>query len=274
MIKKIIQLADIHIPNTCERRPYDEMLLSFLKQLYTNEIEGNDPDTIRIVICGDVFENKVRTSNEAKSMFHTLLSYCNEMCLTYIIAGNHDMLEHNHDRMDSINPTFEIEGALSNVVYLDKFLDFKSGYVTDENVVFALYSMHDHFASPNVEHSQFPDHRLIGLYHGEIVGATSDVGRVFTDGINTDLFSELDCVMAGHIHKYQTIKKNGVPIVYASSLFQQNAGENTTGHGYVVWNLDDMSYNHVEVDNNYKIYKFKITDYDAFTNDVEDLINL
>lgn len=274
MVKKIIQIADVHIPNSEEKIPYSKMLMSFLKQLYKNEIEGNDTDTIRIAICGDTFENKVRTTNEAKAMFHTLLNYCNQMCKTVIIAGNHDMLENNHDRMDSITPTFEIEGAYENVFFLDKILEYKSGYVEDDNIVWNLYSMYDNFAPTNLEHSQYPDHKVIGLYHGDVSGAVTDVGRVCEDGIDTRLFGECDCVMAGHIHKYQTIKKEGIPIVYSGSVFQQNAGENTTGHGYVVWDIEDMSYAHKEVENDYRIFKFKATDYDAFTNDVEDLINL
>ena len=274
MIKKIIQIADLHIPNDLKKRPYDKMLESFLKQLYVNEIKDQNPEEIRIVVCGDTFKNKIKTTNEAKAMFHMLLNYLNEMCRTYIFAGNHDMLENNHDRMDSINPTFEIEGVYENIVYLDKYLDFKSGYVEDDNVVFALYSMHDNFAPTNVEHDMYPDHKIVGLYHGDVKGAVTDVGRMTPDGIDTSLFSECDCVMAGHIHKFQELKKDGVPIVYAGSVFQQDESENTTGHGYVVWDVETMTYNHVEVENAYRIFKFKIDDYDAFNNDVEDLINL
>ena len=274
MIKKIIQIADLHIPNDLKKRPYDKMLESFLKQLYVNEIKDQNPEEIRIVVCGDTFKNKIKTTNEAKAMFHMLLNYLNEMCRTYIFAGNHDMLENNHDRMDSINPTFEIEGVYENIVYLDKYLDFKSGYVEDDNVVFALYSMHDNFAPTNVEHDMYPDHKIVGLYHGDVKGAVTDVGRMTPDGIDTSLFSECDCVMAGHIHKFQELKKDGVPIVYAGSVFQQDESENTTGHGYVVWDMETMAYKHVEVENAYRIFKFKIDDYDAFNNDVEDLINL
>ena len=274
MVKKIIQIADLHIPNSNEKRPYDQMLESFLKQLYVNEIKDQNPEEIRIVVCGDTFKNKIKTTNEAKAMFHTLLNYLNEMCRTYIFAGNHDMLENNHDRMDSINPTFEIEGVYENIVYLDKYLDFKSGYVEDENIVFALYSMHDNFAPTNVEHDMYPDHKIVGLYHGDVKGAVTDVGRMTPDGIDTSLFSECDCVMAGHIHKFQDIERDGVHIVYASSLFQQNSGENTTGHGYIVWDVETLEYKHVEVENNYRIFKFRVQDYDTFANDNETLVNL
>lgn len=274
MIKKVVHLADLHIPNEISKRPYDKMLESFIKQIYKNEIEGNNPDEIRIVVCGDTFTNKIKTTNEAKAMFHMVLNYFNEFCRTYIIAGNHDMLENNHDRMDSINPTFEIEGVYDNIIYLDKYLDFKSGYVEDDNVIWTLFSMHDNFAPTNVEHKMYPNHRIIGLYHGDVKGAVTDIGLMRNDGIDTSLFSECDCVMAGHIHKFQELKKDGVPIVYSGSVFQKAEDENVTGHGYVVWNLEDMTYKHVEIDNDYRIFKFKINDYEAFNDDVETLINL
>ena len=64
-----------------------------------------------------------------------------------------------------------------------------------------------------------------------------------------------------------------MPIVYAGSLFQQDAGENITGHGYVVWNMEDMTHKLVEVENNYRIFKFKIKDFNAFNEDKEDILN-
>ena len=115
------------------------MLESFLRQLYNNEIKDQNTDEIRIVLCGDIFRGKIKATNEAKAMFHMMLNYLNEMCRTYVVAGNHDMLENNHDRMDSINPTFEIENVYENAIYLDKYLDFKSGYVEDDtNIIFNL----------------------------------------------------------------------------------------------------------------------------------------
>ena len=80
--------------------------------------------------------------------------------------------------------------------------------------------------------------------------------------------------MAGHIHKFQTIKKHGIPLVYAGSLFQCNQGENVSGHGFVVWDIDTMTYELHEVPNDYNTYKFSINSYDDVTLDEERLLNL
>ena len=275
MIKYIIHIADLHIPNSEENRPYMEMLKQGLAEVL-KETKKYNKDEVRIVVAGDIFHNKIKTSNEAKKMFHETLNYLNAIAKTIIIAGNHDMLENNHNRIDSISPTFDIKDVYPNIVYADKVLNYKSGYIKDDNVIWALYSIYDKFAKPNIEglKDEYPNHKIIGLYHGDIVGSVTEAGRVSENGINTDVFKECDFVLAGHIHKHQEIKKNGVPIVYAGSMFQQNSGENTTGHGFLIWNLQNNKYKLHEVTNRYKTYKFKIKSYEDVNEDLERLINL
>lgn len=271
----VFHIADLHIPNSEEERPYMEMIKQCLAELL-KESKKYEKDEIRIVVAGDIFHNKIKTSNEAKTMFHETLNYLNLIGKTIIIAGNHDMLENNHDRMDSISPTFDIKDVYPNITYADKVLDYKSGYIIDDNIIWVVYSMYDKFSRPNIDglKEKYPDSKIIGLYHGDVVGAVTEVGRMCDSGIDFKSFDCCDCVMAGHIHKHQEIKKNGIPIVYSGSVFQQNSGENTTGHGFVIWDIEKMKYKLHEVKNNYKTYKFKITSYEDIANDVEKLINL
>lgn len=277
MIETIIHAADLHIPNLEDKRPYTQMLKLFAAEV-RKLIKDKDPETVRIVLAGDIYHNKIKVTNEANVMFHTLLNYLNAMCKVIIFSGNHDMLENNLDRVDSLSSTFSIANVYENITYLDKALDYKSGFIVDDNIVWVLYSMHDRFRRPDVTaiRAKYPNHRIIGLYHGEISGATTDVGRMMDGGINTDDFKGCDCVMAGHIHRYQSLRKGGVPIVYASSLFQQDGSENVSGHGFVVWtnNKEGLTQTFHEVPNPYRIYRFKLTDYDDVKNNVERLMNL
>ena len=206
MIKKIFHLADIHIVNQLDKRPYDQMLKQAVAEIY-KEIKKYDKDEVRIVISGDIYHQKIKTSKEAEKMFHEMLNYLNAMCKTIVIAGNHDMLENNLDRMDALTPTFTIKGGYPNIIYADKELDYKSGYIVDDGVVWCIYSIFDMFKKPNFDglREQYPNHKFIGLYHGEVVGAVTDMGRMSESGIDTNDFKGLDCVMAGHIHKNQTL---------------------------------------------------------------------
>lgn len=281
MIRYIYHISDIHIPNSEDERPYSEMIKKFLAQLYSDiqklkEKENISEDNIRIVLAGDIFHQKVKTTNEAKEMFHIMLNFLNAIAKTIIYAGNHDLLENNRNKKDSLSPTFAINGVYENITFIDKELDYQSGIIEDDNIIWVLYSIFDKFKQPEMVglKKEYPNHKIIGLYHGNLPGATTDVGAIIDKGVNTDIFEECDCVMAGHIHKFQEIKSNGVPIVYAGSLFQQDCGENVTGHGYVLWDLEKMKYKHQEVLNDYRTYKFKLSSYEDVTNNEERLINL
>lgn len=275
MIKHIIQLADIHIPNSKDTRPFGEMLKRLAGEIMISMKEWSKDET-RIVIVGDIFEKKINTDNESRDLFHGFLNYLNAMCKVILVAGNHDMLENNQDRTDSITPTFQIKNAYPNVIYADKVLKYKSGYIKDNNIIWALYSIFDHYSKPNIEglKGQNPNDTIVGLYHGDVAGAVTDIGAMSQGGINTDDFNGCDCVMAGHIHKFQTLRKNGIPIVYAGSVFQKNAGENITGHGFVIWDMETMKYKLHEVKNENRIFKFEIETYDDVKNNEEKLINL
>lgn len=279
MIKKIFHLGDLHIPNTWDnKRPYDEMLEKALLRL-EEECQKYDKDEFRIVISGDIFCSKVKISTEANALFANVLTFLNNIGNTVIIAGNHDMLVNNKSRLDAITPHF-INEAYPNITYLDKVLDYQSGCVVDENIVWCLYSMFDDFKRPedidNIR-EQYPDAKLVALYHGDIVGAKTDVGRMCEDGLPFDSFSNCNCAMLGHIHKYQEVKKNGIPFVYSGSMLQQNFGENTTGHGFVVWDMESNptpTHKLIEVTNDYRMFKLVVSSYEDIDNDIEKLMNL
>lgn len=275
MIKKVIQISDIHIPNIEDDKPFSELIDELVKQILIS-LNGFSKDEVRIVLNGDIFDFKNKTSPEANSMFYKLLNYLDKIAKTIIIAGNHDMLENNKKRKDAISPVFEISNAYTNTYYIDKILNYKSGFIEDENIIWVLYSIWDKFYGVNIDEikKEHPNKKIIGLFHGEVIGSKNFNGRISESGIDSHKFIGCDVVMAGHIHKRQELKKNGVRIVYAGSLFQMNEGETITNHGFLNWNIEDMTYSCVDIKNEYSIYKFKISSYEDIYEDKERLINL
>ena len=154
-------------------------------------------------------------------------------------------------------------------------LNYQSGYVVDDNVNWCLYSIFDNFNKPNITEAkeENQDNKNIGLYHGMIVGSMLNNGNIVDCGVQGELFDGCDCVMAGDIHKQQELKRGDCIIVYPSSLIQQNYGETITQHGFVVWNVDDMSHEFIQIDNDYGMYKFEIKDAEDIDLDKEILIN-
>ena len=61
------------------------------------------------------------------------------------------MLENNKQRKDALSPIFEVEGAYKNIQYADKILNYKSGYIVDNNIIWALYSIWEKYQRPNID---------------------------------------------------------------------------------------------------------------------------
>ena len=183
------------------------------------------------------------------------------------------MLEGNKARTDTITGIFGA-AKFEHCSYLDEQLSYNSGCIIDDNVVWALYSIFDDFATPNLDSVRTsPDTRVIGLFHGTVIGATLNNGSVMDSGLTGDKFEGCDCVMAGHIHKRQVLKRGDVDIVYPGSLIQQTFGETISQHGFAVWNLEDMTYRFEDIDSDYALYDMEIENFDDLDNDKEKLIN-
>ena len=275
MVTHIIAIGDVHVRNFKrleETQEFLEKFVDFCKEFVSN----HNPEEVRIVVAGDLFDQKITVSNESKILVSWMLRRLNEIALTYLTCGNHDYLMNNSSRVCSLTPVITMS-EFDNCKYLDYELGYASGIYEDDNIAWCLYSTFDDFAKPEVEiyKKQNPDKALIGLIHADINGAKTDIGRTTDKGLNTSHFKGLDFVIAGHIHKRQEIKKNGVKIVYCGSLIQQNMGENLTGHGGVIWDVQSKKWEPFDLDRGeYGFYKFVIDTPDDIDNDIEKLINL
>ena len=275
MVKYVIAISDVHVRNFKRLEETQEFLEKFV-QYCRDFVSSHNKDEVRIIIAGDLFDQKITVSNESKILVSWMLRRLNEIALTYVICGNHDYLMNNSSRVCSLTPIFTMS-EFDNCKYLDYELGYASGIYEDENIAWCLYSTFDDFTKPEVEiyKSQNPDKTLIGLIHADINGAKTDVGRVTDKGIDAEYFNGVDFVIAGHIHKRQEIKKNGVKIVYCGSLMQQNMGENLSGHGGVIWNIEENTWNSFDLDRGeYGYYKFVIDNFDDIENNQEKILNL
>ena len=277
MISKIIGCADIHIKNVEDIDVLGESLDLFVEDVKKiSEEESKKGNEVRVVIAGDIFDQKITVTNEAQMLAYKFFRSLDQVCKTYVIAGNHDYIVNNTDRLDSLTPIFQMS-KFKQILYLDAELGYDSGIYVDDNVVFHLYSSFSGFTPTFAEsvRIQYPDKVHVGIIHGDVQGATTYTNFVADKGVDPNTFKGLDFVVAGHIHKRQVIKKNGVPIIYCSSITQKNFGEGITGHGYVVWDLNnDNSYEFVDLPIVKGYYGFEITSEKDFENDKEILTNL
>ena len=275
MITHIIACADIHIRNFRRMEEYGRQLERFLKECQ-DFVEEHGKDSVRIVIAGDLLHNKLDISGEGYTMAAWFLRKLDEIAKTIVIAGNHDMNMSNTDRMDPLSAIFTM-CKFSQMVYLDRELSYESGCYVDDNVVWCLYSVFDKFARPNIEEYKVsnPDATFVGLFHGEMKSAKTDVGFVFENGHEPSFFDGIDFGILGHIHKRQCISNNGVPLVYCGSMIQKDHGENISGHGYVVWDVENQTYEERTIPNEgYGYYTLQINSIDDIDDDKEEILNL
>ena len=283
MVTKIIACSDIHIPSLKGIDELKETLTVFIEKCKKIVKDEDGPKNVRIVVAGDIFHNKLAITNESILCAHWFFSELDKICKTFIVIGNHDFLMNNTGRVDSLSPLFEI-GSYKQVYFLDKELGLQSGIYKDDNIAWCLYSSFTGFNTPDINvHKEAekgtdnPAEIYVGVIHGDVNGAITTTNRVTENGLDPGIFDGCDFVIAGHIHKRQEIKKNGVRIVYCSSIRQRDMGESINGHGFVVWDtedVEDIEYKHVDIPNpNGGFYKFVVNDISDIQNDKEELLN-
>ena len=106
MVKRIVHIADLHIRTIQMHELYKNQFEKLLEEISVNVLEWKDEnishDEIRIVIAGDIAHQKINISNEQLLLTSWFLRELTNYGKVVIIPGNHDFLENNTQRMDSI----------------------------------------------------------------------------------------------------------------------------------------------------------------------------
>jgi DNA repair exonuclease SbcCD nuclease subunit len=274
MIKCIIHCGDIHIRNFLRRDEYSDQLVKFIEKCKEITTPYNKEEC-RILVCGDLVHQKNTVSNELFTFTNAFIKELEKVCKVVVIAGNHDLMVDNRSRQDTISTIFET-GNFSNTFFFDSLLSYESGYIIDDNITWVLYSIYDDFKSPDISEAkkEHPDNKVIGLFHGSIVGSSLFNGTIIEHGVNGKIFEDCEVVMAADIHKRQVVKAGDVDIVYPGSLIQQDYGETITQHGFCVWDVDTLEHKFVDLESDYGYYDIRIASENDVDDDVEQLINL
>jgi DNA repair exonuclease SbcCD nuclease subunit len=258
MIEKIVHFSDLHIRLFKDHDQYREIVTEMLQQFAQVK-----PD--RIVFTGDLVHSKNQMTPELIQMVSWVLSECSKIAKTILIIGNHDFLESNLSRVDALSPIID---SLKN----DNIFYYKEkGVYSDENIDWVVYSLIEHNIQPEIEKS---DRVKIGLFHGPIVGLTTDIGFTFEDGYDTSRFAGCDLVLCGDIHKRQIFDIPGGKKAYmVGSTIQQNFGESITKHGYGTYLVSKDEYTFTDLHNSRPFLSFKISDILDLQNGTEKLVN-
>ena len=270
MVKKIIHIADLHIRTIQMHDLYKEQFEKLIEEISIKSLEweneGIPHDEIRIVIAGDVAHQKINISNEQLLLTSWFLRELTLYGKVVIIPGNHDFLENNTQRMDSITPVVELLDNQHISYYKD------SGDYMDDNIQWVVYSLYQHNTRP--EFTKDETKLTVGLFHGPIMGLSTDLGFEFEDAYDQLNFVGLDLLLCGDIHKRQTFTlPEGGKAVMVGSLIQQNFGETVNHHGYGIYDVETNDYTFHNLENNQSFLHFNITDIKDIEDGKEELVN-
>lgn len=251
IVRRIFHISDIHIRlyqrmkeyQYCFEKLYDELS----SPTYKNE-------TNIIVVTGDIVHSKNELSPECDTMTFDFLSTLASIFPTFIIAGNHDALLNNRNRMDTISSILH-QRSTTNLYFL-KYTDvYHYG-----NLYFHVDSLLD---EKEIDMTCRPKESGIhvALFHGSIQGwknakgYTSDCGEKYMED-----FKGMDYVLLGDIHMFQYMSKTKPVSAYASSLISQNFGETDTQHGMLIWDLKHENQTFHKIENPYRYQDVHVMD--------------
>jgi DNA repair exonuclease SbcCD nuclease subunit len=267
MVKKIIHIADLHIRTIQMHDLYKKQFEKLILELKEETQDFNYED-IRVVIAGDIAHQKINISNEQLMLTSWFINeLVKNIGKVVIIPGNHDFLENNTQRLDSISPITELLNNDNIQYYKD------SGEYIDVNIQWIVYSLYQHNSRPEFKKDETK--LTVGLFHGPIQGLSTDMGFQFEDAYDQLNFVDLDLLLCGDIHKRQTFTlPSGGKGIMIGSLIQQNFGETLKHHGYGIFDVVENDYTFRDLENDEPFLHFSIKDINDIIDEKEIHLNL
>tara|TARA_R100001015_G_C4632220_1_gene195510 strand:- start:844 stop:3984 length:3141 start_codon:yes stop_codon:yes gene_type:complete len=245
-VDKILHVADIHIRNFKRHKEYRQVFRKLYKEAKLL------PKNSLIYVAGDIVHTKTDISPELVELTSEFFRKLADIRPTIVITGNHDANLNNSSRLDALSPIID-NLAHSNLHYLKN-----SGIYRVSNIDFIVMSVFD-------DPKDFPDatqasNIKIGLHHGPVHNSVTDIGYVVNnESLKQSVFKGCDLVLLGDIHKRQYLDKNET-IAYAGSLIQQNFGETFENHGYMLWDMNTLKGEFIDIHNDYGYYTVDMID--------------
>jgi DNA repair exonuclease SbcCD ATPase subunit len=239
-IEKIYHIADLHIRNYQRHDEYRKVFSKFLERVNSDGIENSI-----IYIGGDIAHAKTDMSPELVSQISWFLTECAKLREVILITGNHDCNLNNTSRLDVLTPI--VENLNNNRVHYLR----DTGVYNIHNLTFVVYSILDNKENwPKA--SDIVGENKICLFHGPVNKAKTDIGYIVSsNSFTAEMFDGFDMVMMGDIHKRQNLGKGYEYSAYCGSLVQQNHGELLNGHGYLLWDVKNRTYEEYDIYNEF-----------------------
>ena len=245
-LKHIHHISDIQIRNLKRHREYEQVFEGLYEEVRKN------PNNAISYIGGDIAHSKTEMSPELVDQLSRLFRNLADICPLVIIAGNHDANLNNLNRMDVLTPIVENLNH-PNLHYLKR-----TGIYTCADTDLIVWDVWDK-ESDYIKAKDVPgDRKKVVLFHGTVDRSETDLGFKLPSKVKMSMFKGYDLGLLGDIHKRQFLNKEET-IAYCGSLVQQNHGEDI-GKGYLLWDMETLKSEYIEIPNEYGYYTINIDD--------------
>lgn len=237
-------LSDIHIRLYARHAEYREVFSRLYEWIDETlvPLHRAGKEEVVLVLTGDILHNKIELTPECILITLEFFQELARRLPTLVIAGNHDALLNNRDRVDSLTAVLR-DRSIPGLHYLKDTGVYRFG-----KTAFHVLSLLDPRSetADNVSswyrdsllesgEEDIKDIKHVALFHGGVGRYRLQNNFYHDSSIPLSSFQGYDAVMLGDIHLHQFLAPT---IAYAGSLLSQNAGETDPNHGVLVWDLD------------------------------------
>ena len=257
-ITHVIHIGDIHVrignQQHSRAQEYATVFSSFLEKIHLLPCVRDG--RCLLVIAGDVFHNKGRLETEGATVFFRWINQILEVVPILVICGNHDFRQEDPtycDMIEMFTTPYSAPGrhpihylrdtglyrwgniGFGVVSVKDTLRAFNTRGMVDDLPPFPLFPAAADGGGPELV-------RRVAIFHGSISQSALPNGRLMPTehGYPLEWFRGYDIAMLGDNHKQQLHKDaldGTLQWGYPGSLIQQDIGEPTFGHGFILWNL-------------------------------------
>jgi DNA repair exonuclease SbcCD ATPase subunit/DNA repair exonuclease SbcCD nuclease subunit len=254
-VTHIIHIADIHVRTGDRTHSRSEEYAAVFNR-FISEISGLQcvlDECALVTVGGDIFHNKGRFETEGAVVLFEFINKLLCMCPVLIIAGNHDFRQEDPMYVDTVDMLVRpyIHTKSKFPIHYLKYTDH---YVW-ENIGIGMCSVKDTLRSFNTagivdKLPLFPDPNAfdalklyrVAMFHGSISQSALPSGRAvdsIAHGYPLEWMKGYNVALLGDNHKQQLHcgLSGTLHWTYPGSLIQQDDGEPTFGHGYVLWDV-------------------------------------
>lgn len=243
---KIAHTGDIHIFLNKRHEEHKQVFQNFYKSLKENKVD-------RIAVLGDIVNNKINLSPEVIEITSNFFIELSKIAPVDIIIGNHDTIERNSDRLDSITPI--VQASRKSFEHKVEIYKESNLYDIGNNIVYGVFSILDKKNFP-IEFKREKNKTYIALFHGAISGVKLNDNFILDNtGYSKDLFKNYDITLCADIHIPQSIEN----CYYPGSFLCIDFSEGNRKHGYLLWDTDTLTNKFIEIQNDYGFYDLKST---------------